>query len=305
MAATEPTRRGEPSRPGARPPWSAFRAALDAEGFRPTKGRGQNFLLDPNVARAIAGDARVGVGDRVLEVGPGCGFLSVHLAELGVDLLAVEVDPRLARVAARFLADRGNVRLLVADVLAGKHRLAPVVSAALWRDGPWHLVSNLPYAIAGPLLAVLARVENPPRTMTVLVQREVAERLAARPGQRAWGALSAKLALAYRARLGRAVGAQLFWPRPRVRSAVVRLEARPGRALDAETLAAYDRLVEGLFQRRRKTLRTALAGVVGSRERAEGALAEAGIEPGLRPGSLDPEGLLDLAQAVSSAGKHP
>ena len=140
-----------------RPPWSEFRAALEAVGFRPSKARGQNFLLDTNCARSIALDSGVGAGDFVLEVGPGCGFLSVHLAELGAELLAVEIDPRLAAIARRFLEPYPGVRLLEGDVLDGKHRLSPAVLEALPAIEPWHVVANLPYAITGPLLVTLSR----------------------------------------------------------------------------------------------------------------------------------------------------
>ena len=283
------------------PPWRELRAELAAEGFRPTKDRGQNFLVDPNLARAIARDARVGAGDRVLEVGPGCGFLTVPLVELGVDILAVEIEPILARVAARRVQP-ARVRFLVTDVLAGKRALAPAVQDALWSEGAWHLVSNLPYAIAGPLLAVLAALSNPPRSMTVLVQREVAERLAARPGDAAWSGLSARLAVRYRGALGREVAAGLFWPRPRVASRVARLERRDDVAASAQELSAYDELVAGLFQRRRKTLRTGLGAVLGDREAATGALARAGIDPQGRPERLSVDELLALVRALGSVG---
>ena len=290
---------------GRRPPWSAFRAALEAEGFRPSKTRGQNFLLDTNCARAIAADAGVGEGDRVLEVGGGSGFLSVHLAELGVDLLVCEIEPRLLRVAQRFLAPSPGVRYLEADALAGKHKLAPAVEEALWDEGTWHLVSNLPYAIAGPLLVLLARRACSFASATVLVQREVALRLAARPGESAWGALTARLALGYRIRMGRDVGRQLFWPRPRVESAVCHLERRPlpgpsERELTQSELRAYDRLVDALFQQRRKTVLAGLGTLLGDRERAREALEAEGLEARLRPAELGPPELLALARRITS-----
>lgn len=283
-----------------RPPWSEFRAALEAAGFRPSKTRGQNFLLDTNCARSIARDAQVGPRDVVLEVGPGCGFLSVHLAELGVDLVAVEIDPRLAAIARRFLEPFPNVRLIEGDVLAGKHAVAPSVLAALPEREPWHVVANLPYAITGPLLASLARLPNPPLSMTVLVQREVAERLAARPGRKAWGGLTARLALSYQARRLRDVGAQLFWPRPRVESAVVRLELLPEIELRPSEVEAYDRLVELLFGQRRKTLRAILRTQVDP-ERLAGILGAVGVEPRARPEELGARRLLALVRALEWA----
>jgi len=239
----------------------------------------------------------VGPGDFVLEVGPGCGFLSTHLAELEVELLAVEIDPRLAAIARHFLGDRPHVRLIESDVLDGKHRIAAEVVAALPASGPWHLVSNLPYAITGPLLSNLARLPNPPRSMTVLVQREVADRLTASPGGKAWGGLTARLALTYRASRLRPVGPELFWPRPRVESAVARLDARPGVALTPGELGAFDRLVDVLFQQRRKTLRAILRREAGA-ERLAALFAELGLAPTARPEELDEHALLALSRAL-------
>lgn len=280
---------------GRRPPWSVFREALEAAGFRPSKSLGQNFLIDPNAARSIALDARLEPGAEVLEVGAGCGFLTLHLVELGLRVLAVEIDARLLEIAQRLLAGQPSVRWLQADALAGKHRLAPAVEGELPAAGPWHLVANLPYSISAPLVAVLARLANPPQSMSVLVQEEVAGRLAASPGQGEWGALTARVALRYRVRAGRAVGPQLFWPRPRVASRVVRLELLDGAGPAAVDLAAYDALVEALFQHRRKQLAGGLAEILG-RGPAEALVAAAGLDPRARPESLTPAQLLLLAQ---------
>ncbi|MEW6072274.1 MAG: 16S rRNA (adenine(1518)-N(6)/adenine(1519)-N(6))-dimethyltransferase RsmA [Planctomycetota bacterium] len=277
-----------------RPPWAELRAALAAAGFRPTRGRGQNFLLDGNMLRAIARDSGVGAGDFVLEVGAGSGALSLELARRGVHLLAIEIDRRLLAVAARALSSFPAVALLAGDVLAGKHALAPAVAARLPAQGPWHLVANLPYSIAGPLLMVLARLPRPPQTMSVLVQREVALRIAADPGESGWGGLAAKLAPRYRRRRGRRVPPQLFWPRPRVESEMVHLDRAPEGAEPRE-LVAYDRLVDGLFRHRRKVLRRSLGDLLGDGEAARTLLEEAGVDGGARVEVLGPAELLRLA----------
>jgi len=274
-----------------RPPWAEFRRALEQVGFRPTKARGQNFLLDGNIVRAIARDAGVGPGDRVVEIGAGCGFLTFELARLGVDLVSFEVDERLHRVASGFLRPFPDVRLVLDDCLPGKHELSPALQAALPRDRPWHLVSNLPYGIAAPLIGELGALEHRPASVTVLVQREVAERLLARPGEPAWGAISARLAPWYRGRLARDVPASLFWPRPRVASAVARLALRP----DPEPPPpGYAALVDGLLRHRRKQLRGALAQVVGDPHEADLRLQRAGLDPTRRPGELAPAELFRL-----------
>ena len=295
--------------PGRRPPWREFRAALDAAGFHPSKKLGQNFLLDENTASAIARDGAVGEGDLVLEVGVGCGFLSTALLATGARLVGVEVDRRLFAIAQGFLepmARPGQLELVRADVLAKKRAVAPEVLEHLPTDGsPWHLVSNLPYSIASPLLVSLARLPmpwGPPASMTVLVQAEVAERLTAEPATPAWGGLTAKLHLDYRGRLTRRVGAALFSPRPKVESAVARLELLDERPPADETAAA-DVLVDAFFQARRKTLRATLGRHLGDKEVALAALERAGLDPGARPEVLPATAFLDLARALAgSAG---
>lgn len=287
---------------GRRPGWSAFRAALTEAGFRPTKTLGQNFLVDPNAARSIALDAGLATGARVLEIGAGCGFLTLHLAELGLEVLAVEVDARLVAIARRLLAGHGNVRWLHLDALAGKHALAPDLVRALPADGAWHVVANLPYSISGPLLVLLARLPNPPQTFTVLVQEELARRVGAEPGQAEWGALGARLRLGYRAELGRAVGAQLFWPRPRVASRVLRLERDPA-AGSAPEPADFDPLVELLFQQRRKQVLPLLAGALGGRPAAAELLTRLGLDPTARAEDLTLGGLCALARSEAWRGR--
>jgi 16S rRNA (adenine1518-N6/adenine1519-N6)-dimethyltransferase len=283
-----------------RPPWREFQLALEEAGFRPSKTLGQNFLLDPNMARSLVRDAGVGPGDVAVEIGAGCGFLTVELAEAGCEVRALEVDRRLFAVAARFLAPYARVRLVRGDALAGKHRLGPELVDLLPTAGEFHVVSNLPYAIAGPLMALLAGLANPPTTLSLLVQREVAEKAAAEPGSRDWGALPARLDLAYERRVGRRVPAGLFWPRPRVESRAVHLRLRAGADVPAgPRRAAFDRVVDALFQHRRKTVTAALAEALASRERAERALAAAGIDPRARPSELATEALLRLADALA------
>lgn len=280
-----------------RPPWSEVRAELEARGFRPSRRLGQNFLLDENMVRRIALDAGVGEGDRVLEVGPGCGFLTGELLALGAEVLAVEIDPRLCEVAQQALAPYGDrLRLLRADALDGKHRLAAEVAAhlAAWAGRPWHAVGNLPYSAASPLLVVLARLEEPPATLTALLQTEVALRAAAPPGTPDRGTLSARLEPLYGARVVRRVPAQLFWPRPKVESAVLRLELLPERP-SPEELARLDTVVGALFGARRKSLRALVARRVGP-EAAREILERVGADPLARPEELSPEMLRALAR---------
>ena len=287
-----------------RPPWSEFRAALESVGFRPSRRLGQNFLLDGNLARAIARASGARPGEFVLEVGAGCGFLSVHLAEAGARLLAVEIDPRLFEVARRFLAGRPEVELLLSDVLESKHRLAAAVEARLPDRGPWHLCSNLPYAVGGPLLALLAARAHPPDSMVVLVQREVGERLTAEPGEREWGPLSIAIQSAYRARAVRSVGPQLFWPRPRVESCVVRMDRRGELASIAER-ARLRELVGALLGRRRQGLTRVLGERLGDRDAARDLLRDLGLDGARRAETLSMEELWSLLAALPSSPDPP
>jgi len=291
----------EPER--SRPAWAEFRRALEARGFRPSRRLGQNFLRDGNMARAIALDSGVGAGDRVLEVGPGCGFLSVHLLERGARVLAIEIDPRLAAVARGFLAGAEGFELLEGDALAGKHALNPELVRRLPADADWHLVSNLPYSAGTPILVLLSRLARPPATMTVLVQRELADRLSARPGGRDWGALAARIQALYRVEAGRTLSPELFWPRPRVESRVVRMLLEP--RVETSRLASLDTLTSVLFRQRRKTLGRILAGPAGGLERARGALERLGIDPSARPEVLDVPELAALLPVWEGWAQEP
>lgn len=253
--------------------------ALAADlGVRPTKTLGQNFLHDANTIRRIVRTAALRPGDTVLEVGPGLGSLTLGLLDAGHAVTAIEVDPVLAgrlpeTVAARLPSSA--VTVVTGDAL----RVA--VPGA-----PDALVANLPYNIAVPV--VLRLLEDVPslRCGLVLVQAEVAERLAAPPGSKVYGVPSVKTAwYAAATRAGR-VSRSVFWPVPNVDSALVRLVRRPPPdtiASRAEVFAAID----AAFAQRRKTLRSALAGWAGSAPAAEQALHAAGIDPSARGETLD------------------
>ncbi|MEZ5978008.1 MAG: 16S rRNA (adenine(1518)-N(6)/adenine(1519)-N(6))-dimethyltransferase RsmA [Planctomycetota bacterium] len=284
----------------SRPSWNELRARMERAGFRPSRRFGQNFLLDEGVCRDVVRIAGVGEGDRVLEVGVGLGFLTTHLLAAGADVLGVEVDERLATIAASWLEPRERLELVVADALAGKHALEPRVVDGLWREGDWHLVANLPYSIASPLVAELVRTANPPASLTVLVQKEVAERMCASAGEREWGALGARIALTHAGRVERAVPAALFRPRPKVDSAVCRLvrRDRPLASVSATELTAYDRLVAHLFTQRRKKVRSPLADLAGGAPAADAWISAAGLDRDLRVEDLDPAALAALASAA-------
>ena len=283
------------SQPSARPPrpaWKQFKAALQAEGFRPSRRFGQNFLLDENTARAIVTDAQVEDGERVLEIGTGCGFLTVHLAHAQVELLTVEVDLRLADVAEPFLEPYPRVQLLRGDVLAGKHALHPEV-ASWCSAGPWHMVANLPYAISGPVLAIVALADPPPESVTVLVQKELGQRLIAPPGGPDYGPLAIACQWVFEGRWLRDVGGGSFWPRPKVDSSVIRLERKAEIPEGSARRQAMER-IRRLFTRRRQTLVRVMGDFGADREAVRAQLTAWGFPLDARAEALDPERLRHL-----------
>ena len=229
---------------------------LARHGLAPRRSLGQNFVVDANTVRRIARLAGVGPGDRVIEIGAGLGALTAALAETGASVTAVEVDRGLVPVLAEQVAGRG-VRIVEDDArtLDWSHLLGD--------EGGWVLVANLPYNLATPLVADLLDDVPVIDRMLVMVQREVGERLAARPGSDAYGAVSVKVAYWATATVVGRVPPTVFLPRPKVESVLVaitrRAEPAVGAAVDRTGLFA---LVRAGFGQRRKMLRRSLAGLV-------------------------------------------
>lgn len=261
---------------------------------RPTKKLGQNFVHDPNTVRRIVGAAGLTADDVVLEVGPGLGSLTLALLSAARGVVAVEIDPvladRLPRTAAEFapdLADR--LRVVQADALRVS---AADFAAAL----PTALVANLPYNVAVPVvLHLLAELPTVTKGL-VMVQSEVADRLAARPGGRTYGVPSAKAAWFADVRRAGPVPRSVFWPVPNVDSGLVSFTRvdPPSTADRAEVF----RVLDAAFAQRRKTLRAALSGWAGSAARAEELLRAAGVEPTARGEQL---GIADFARVAEAA----
>jgi 16S rRNA (adenine1518-N6/adenine1519-N6)-dimethyltransferase len=253
---------------------------LDRHGIRPSRALGQNFVVDPNTVRRIARLAGVGPGDRVLEIGPGMGALTLALAETGSSVTAVEADRHLIPVLDEVVGSLGEVTVVHADAMAVDW---PSVLGPY--DG-WVLVANLPYNIATPLVADLLDDVPAIRRMLIMVQSEVGERLSAGVGSPAYGAVSVKVAYWAEARIAGKVPASVFHPRPNVESALVDIRRRPAPAV-APALVGPERLFEVVragFATRRKMLRRALAGVVEPE-----AFARAGVAPESRAEELDVE----------------
>jgi 16S rRNA (adenine1518-N6/adenine1519-N6)-dimethyltransferase len=272
------------------------RALADRLGIRPSKARGQNFVIDPNTVRRIVRVAGLEPDDVVLEVGPGLGSLTLALLPAAARVTAVEIEPALARalpdtVAARApgLADR--LVVVTADAL----RIRP---EQLPGPPPTALVANLPYNVAVPVL--LHALETMPtlRRALVMVQAEVADRLAAEPGSRTYGIPSVKARWYAEVRRAGAIGRNVFWPAPNVDSALVELVRRPPPG-PAELRTATFAVVDAAFAQRRKTLRAALAGWAGSAAAAESALRAAGVDPAARGEQLE---VADFARVAGAVG---
>ena len=251
-------------------------------GLRPSKRLGQNFVHDANTVRRIVAAADLAAGDVVLEVGPGLGSLTLGLLHAVDRVLAVEVDALLAAALPATVADRaadraGALRVLTADAL--RVRRAQIIEAVGGLE-PTALVANLPYNVGVPvLLHLLAELPSLRRGL-VMVQAEVADRLAAPPGTRCYGAPSVKAAWFADVRRAGSVPRGVFWPVPNVDSGLVALTRRPApSAVPREKVFA---LIDAAFAQRRKTLRAALAGWAGSAAAAERLLRAAGVDPGTR-----------------------
>ena len=264
--------------------------------IRPTKTLGQNFVNDPGTVRKIVRNAGVQAGEQVLEIGPGLGSLTLALLEAGAQVSAVEIDPPLAQALpttaqARF--PEAKLQVFTADALT--------ITGPESIDGaaPTRLVANLPYNVAVPI--VLTVLEKLPsiQTVLVMVQAEVADRLAATPGNKIYGVPSAKVAWYASARRTLTIGRNVFYPVPNVGSALVKIERRP----HPDTAATREQVfavIDAAFAQRRKTLRQALAGLAGSAGAAQEALERAGVSPTARGETLDIDQFAAVAQQLNA-----
>lgn len=273
---------------------ATVRTLLADHGLRPRRALGQHFLADPNTARRIVRLAGIGEGDRVLEIGPGLGSLTLALAQAGADVVALELDRHLAPVLEATLADADadggrGVAVVVGDALAVDFDALLGDRA----DGSWQSVSNLPYNVAAPVVARLLETAPQVERQLVMVQREVGERLAAGPGSPAHGALSVKVAYHARAELAGTVPPTVFVPPPKVESVLVRIVRRPVPPVDVPSPDRLFALVRAGFGQRRKMLRRSLRPVLGTE--VVDVLGAAGVDPAARAENL---GLEDWAKVA-------
>lgn len=271
-------------------------ASLD---IRPTKKLGQNFVIDPNTVQRIVRAAGLTDEATVLEVGPGLGSLTLALLQACRRVVAIEIDPVLAAqlpltVARHQPARADRLTVVQADALRVQSLPEPVDA----------LVANLPYNVAVPVLLHLLELLPGLATALVMVQKEVAERLAAGPGSKAYGVPSVKANWYGTVDYAGDVSPRVFWPEPNVDSGLVRIRRTTPPSCRASRARVFA-VVDAAFGQRRKALRSALAGIAGSSAASERALLEAGIDPLTRGEQLGVADFARLADALDSASREP
>lgn len=260
-----------------------IKSLLKAHGIRPKRSLGQNFLADPNLVDRIVRTAHVGAGDRVVEVGAGTGTLTEALAATGASVVAYEVDGGLVSVLHEVLADT--------DVEIRPEDITKTDLAATFVDGPWTMIANLPYNVGTPLVLDTLRHVPAVVRLIVMVQREVADRLVATPGTKAYGVPSIVAALHAATRLAFTVPPGVFFPVPEVDSAVVELTRKPAPHGSERAIE----IAATVFQQRRKMLRRSLTSLV---DNPTEVLAAAGIDETARPEDLPAATFVRLAEVM-------
>ncbi|PID98203.1 MAG: 16S rRNA (adenine(1518)-N(6)/adenine(1519)-N(6))-dimethyltransferase [Actinobacteria bacterium] len=275
------------------------RAIAAALGIRPTKTLGQNFVHDAGTVRRIVKTGGVTAGDEVVEVGPGLGSLTLALLEAGARVRAVEIDPTLARalpetIRARLPEAAARFHIVTRDAMTLE---SPSDFEIEW-PAPTKLVANLPYNVAVPVLLNMLERFATVTDILVMVQAEVADRLAAQPGSRIYGVPSVKIAWYGEAERAGTIGRSVFWPVPNVDSALVRIRrAQTSRGDDVLRRATFE-VCDVAFGQRRKTLRAALKKWAGSSQAATALLDAAGIDPSARGETLGIDEFVELGRHV-------
>ena len=295
----------EPQRvPGTRQTQSYLRELFSSHRLKPKNKLGQNFLIDLNLIEFLLRSADLTRADLVLEVGTGTGSLTAKLADQAGAVLSVEVDRDFHELGREAVYGKEHVRLLQADVLKNKNALNPLVLEVLnelrqtYRPQNLKLVANLPYAVATPVIANLLLTDLPIERMVVTVQWEIAEKLAANPGTKDYGALSVLIQSIADVEILRKLPPAVFWPRPQVESAIIRIVPNAAKRQQVPDVKAFREFLRDLYSHRRKNLRGALLGMPGEREKAwvDARLAELGYDGTERAETLTREAHLRLCE---------
>ena len=266
--------------------------------FALSKGFGQNFIINPGICPRIADEAGIGPGWGALEVGPGIGVLTEQLCKRADKVVSIEVDKRLPPLLEETMADYDNFKLVLNDVL--KVNLKALL-AEEFGDKPVAVCANLPYYITSPILMRLLEEKLPIENITVMVQKEAADRLAAAPGTRASSAISCAVSYYAKSKMMFTAAPGSFYPAPKVTSAVVRMDIRPTPAVQVEDEDGYFALIRAAFGQRRKTAANAIASGLGrSKESVIAAIEAAGFDARIRPEALTLEDFAKIQQALAA-----
>ena len=280
-----------------------------AVGIRPSTRLGQNFLIDFNLVQLLADAAELGPDDVVLEVGTGTASLTALLAARAAAVVTVEIDPQLYQLASETLIDCGNVTMLRQDVLQKKSCFHPNVLAAVREklgEVPgrrFKVAANLPYNVATPVLSNLLHTELLPVSMTVTIQKELADRITAVPSTKEYGALSIWIQSQCDVRIIRVLPPTVFWPRPKVESAIMRVLPRADKRARIPDLGFFHSFTRSIFFHRRKFLRRGLLCALEPRldkATVDAILREQGLKTSVRAEELSVDAVLTLCEAVRS-----
>jgi 16S rRNA (adenine1518-N6/adenine1519-N6)-dimethyltransferase len=295
------------SDPASRQTLSFLLKRFKETGIRPHTKFGQNFLIDLNLLRLLFESAAVTRDDVVLEVGTGTGSLTALLAQQAAAVVTVEVDPRMFQLAAEELHRFDNVVMLHCDALKNKNHISPSVldavraqlAAAPGRQ--FKLVANLPYNIATPILGNLLAEEDPLRTMTATIQKELAERITAKPGDKDYGALSLWIQAQCRVEILRILPPDVFWPRPKVSSAFIQITVDDELRRRIPDRKFYHDFLRAIFLHRRKFLRSQLLNAAKDKldkPQVDAILDNLDLPPSARAEQLNVDEMLALCEAV-------
>lgn len=276
---------------------AAIEALLKRHGFHFSKSMGQNFLIDPAIPYEIAESSRANEQNGVLEIGPGIGVLTRELAKRAAKVVSIEVDERLPPLLAETMAGVDNFKLVLQDVL--KVDLKALI-AQEFPGMPVAVCANLPYYITSPIVMKLLGDRLPIESLTVMVQKEAADRLAAAPGTRASSAISCAVSYYATSKMMFTAAPGSFYPAPKVTSAVVRMEIRPTPAVQVEDEEGYFALVRAAFGQRRKTAANAIASGLGMpKDAVTAAIEAAGFDARIRPEALTLEDFAKIQSALA------
>lgn len=281
-------------------------------GFNPRTDLGQNFLIDLNLVEYIVEQARLGPDDVVLEIGSGTGGMTTMMAQWAGAVVSVEVDRNMFALTTKAVEGFENVTLLHCDALKTKNQLSPQVLDTLQREldrkpgRRLKLVSNLPFSIATPVVSNLVATELPWSLMVVTIQLELGQRMSAKPGRNHYGALSVWLQSQCRVRLLKKLRPTVFWPRPKVESAIVRLAPSAERRRTILNREFFHDLVRRLFQQRRKYMRSVLVGMYRKqleKPKIDAVLAEMSLSEAIRAEQMEVSTLVELSNRLYAAMK--